>query len=215
MTTLFRDAVTGIIARVPTAPAVNVWVYLEVFGFYTWLFIVSVGIVLALFFFWVENILRKADLTDHSSNGFVVLFLLLLQLGTPYTFNSKGTRVLFMASSFFTIVVFAYYTAEITTSMTVIPAPTPIRNFEDVAKSAYDIRYFKNAAPHNVMQYAGEKSSLKVLYDVKVKNYQGASQPLTYSEAEDMMEVTGNPTRDQLFPVIYIFISEGQQHHDN
>lgn len=186
--TLFLDSVTGIIKRPSDAPALNVWVFLTVFNPEAWVLIVSTSLSLAVFIYWAQNLVRSLD-SAGKLNGFVLMFQLLLQLGTGYRVRSVGLRFLFMTVSAFTIVIFSFYTADLTSSMTIRPRPDQIRSFGDIANSPYNVRVFENSAPLNGMKGAKEGTTYNTLYNTKLRDRDISKQPQTYPEAKNMLQV--------------------------
>ena len=171
-------------------PALNVLVYLTVFDKDTWTFILATLFVLAFFFYCIGYILMIANVDIEAVNGFVVVFRLLVQLDTPYNYSNTGNRILFVAVALFTTVIFASYTADLTTSMTVTAPSVQIRSFKDMAKTEYKINFFKDAAPFTAMRTAKDDTGIKHLFSAKVKNSLPSKFPKTYDEAAQMILVS-------------------------
>ena len=62
------------------------------------------------------------------------------------------------------LLVFTYYTSDLTTLMTVLPPPKPIESFEDVIEQNYKVITIEGSADHQVLQQAPEHSAMHHYY---------------------------------------------------
>ena len=187
--TLFLDSVTGAMKRKSNKSGCNFLVYLTVFDRETWSVVLTTLMTLAFSFCCFGYILTRTKLEGEATNGFIVVPCLLIQLDTPYSYTNIGSRVLYFASALFTTVIFASYTADLTTSMTVPSPKVQIRSFKDMAKTEYKINFFKDAAPFTAMSTAKDETGIKQMYTARVENSLPSKYPKTYAEAAQMIVV--------------------------
>ena len=65
--------------------------------------------------------------------------------------------------------IFAHYSADLTTTMTVQPKGAPFKTLEDVADSDYHVRIFKGNNLHSMLMNA-EKGAISRLYRSKIRD---------------------------------------------
>ena len=171
--TMERDAVTSfsitimdefstLASPVGGTPAIQVWVYLEIFSPTTWAIICAALICIAL----CLHVINASGLSklhgSHDSEEFNVmngiglsmLLLMQLQYGIYHSTLSSRIVVLFCGISFYLI--YAYYVSDLTAAMTTKPPGNPVKSFNDVIKGDYKIlvkdatsqfTQLKNSAP--------------------------------------------------------------------
>ena len=184
---LYVDRVTGIIQRQDQANPVNLWVYVQIFRADSWTLILLMSILIALLF-GVMNRFRSRGLTDNV-NGCQVLFLLILQLGIPYELTTLPTRSLMISTCIFGFLIFAHYTADLTTTMTVRQEIKLFKNIMEIVASDYKLRTMKNAAPVLDLQEA-KIGALKVLFETKVTSDSEAQHELEVQEMKAILQVS-------------------------
>lgn len=172
----YRDTVT-LIAANSQGTAINMWAYLEVFGVTQWC------IFIALLFSFVAidtifyNLSQQNPHSPHISSAItatITAFLFTIQLGENNVKN-LGKRMLTLTISMMTLLMFVYYTTDITAEMTSGPPGIPIRNFEDVihykytvfAKSSYLSSFLADAPPGSAKNLVHEMYFEQVPSDIK------------------------------------------------
>ena len=87
-------------------------------------------------------------------------YLYTIQLGDHPKLKGLKSKFLLMTMSWMTLLMFIYYTSEITAEMTSGPAKLPVRTFEDVIRHGYNVisasTYYMNllkSAPHDSAKY--------------------------------------------------------------
>ena len=132
--TLLAGALNG------TAP--SAWVYITVFGFTQWLTFFSLLLVISLALSFSNLLIRKQP----DSKGFLIYEGLLMtslfsiQQGShPGVEHVPSKRVLALTTSIVTMLVFIYYSNDITSKMTAGTPPTYVKTFQDVLDHDYKV----------------------------------------------------------------------------
>ena len=143
----------ALVAQIPFSTAPNMWVYVRVFGVAHWSFILGT-LTLCLLGLTTVNIFNNEDSKkafgtkrgvhpqyqlDSLVSGVGLVFLYALQMGSHITTKHVATRSLTLTMSMLTLLVFTYYTTDITAEMTSGPGNIPLRNFEDVLYHGYSV----------------------------------------------------------------------------
>ena len=143
----------ALIAALPKGTYAKFWVYVRVFGFNQWIIFMA---LLMLVVIGVTCINTSAkDASDQASNtkkggnmalkrhstsaGFALVYLYTLQMGSHTNSKQVSLRLLTMTTSLLTLLLFAYYTTDITAEMTSGPPEIPIKNFGDVVHHDYKV----------------------------------------------------------------------------
>ena len=84
---------------------------------------------------------RKYKL-DSASSAFSIVCLYVLQMGSHTSSKKLAPRLLTLTMSILTLLVFIFYTGDITADMTSGPSDIPIHNFEDVIYHNYKVVTF-------------------------------------------------------------------------
>ena len=136
-----RDTIT-LISAIPKGTAVNIWVYLRVFGVIQWTIFLTllVGCVIML---TISTSLRKETTEESQLNialeAIATAYLFTIQLGDHVNTRFLGNRLLLLTTSMLTLLMFVYYTTDITAEMTSGATKIPIRTFEDVIHHDYKV----------------------------------------------------------------------------
>ena len=113
---LHKDKITGIIKRVTARNAVNLWVYIDAFTEPAWWAIGLAALCLGLFY----HVTSWEDEPIHRMTGFRAVALSLMNKETPNLMViSISCRLLLTSLWLLSIVLWAYYNANLTTTMTV------------------------------------------------------------------------------------------------
>ena len=169
-----RDTIT-LISAIPKGTAMNMWVYLKVFGLIQWTIFLAllIGCVLMMIF---SKSLRREE-TEQSKlkiafEAIATAYLFTIQLGENVKTRSLGTRLLMMTTSILTLLMFVYYTTDITAEMTSGTPTIPIRTFEDVIHNDYKVivpsEYYKR-----ILESSGPGTAK---YEVYKKYLEGATE---------------------------------------
>ena len=141
-----RDTIT-LIAPNTEGDSIDVWAYLEVFGIYEWLIftasIVSFVIIATIF----NNLSRQSSNTSCLSsvlNASMIACMFVIQMGDHGNAKSLGKRMLTLTTSMLTLLMFLYYTTDITAKMTSGPPSIPVKTFEDVIQHNYKVVHQSN-----------------------------------------------------------------------
>ena len=135
-----------LIAKKPTKIAPSTWVFVRVFGVTQWSIFLSllVAIVIAMVVMHIFSKKLVEDSTSHVGlKGIATAYLFTIQQGEHPDSKHFGLRLITLTLSVLTIIMFVYYTADITTEMTGGSASNPVRTFDDVIK--YEVKVITTA----------------------------------------------------------------------
>ena len=130
-----------LIAARPRNSHVQIWAYMRVFGITQWVVFISllVGFVIVM---TMTTSVTDMDVKDGSVLKIILsaissAYLFTLQLGAHKTGNFRITT---LTLSMLTMLLWAYYSCDITAIMTAVPdPPIPVNNFEDVLEKGYKV----------------------------------------------------------------------------
>ena len=132
-----RDTIT-LIGPNTEGDSVNVWAYIEVFGFYQWwifLTLMVTFIIITTIFNYFSQYGSKKTWISFALNATETACMLVIQMGDHSNVKSLGKRLLMLTASMLTLFMFVCYTNDITAEMTSGPPGIPVINFEDVIHS--------------------------------------------------------------------------------
>ena len=103
-------------------------------------------------------------------------------------------RLLVINLSAMSIVVFAYYNADLTTNMTIAPKPVKIGSFQDVANSDLIPRTWPNTNHYKILASGDSTSALGRLYGkLKANGHFTSNYSFCYYKCmADLLKVFGN-----------------------
>ena len=149
-------------AAIQKGITLNMWVFVRVFGHYQWLVFITMLLLIALGIH-LTNILHYEESGDEFgtkrsaqknyklnsiSSSFALVSLYAIQMGSHTNSKSITKRLTTFTASLFTLLMFVYYTMDITAEMTAGPPKIEIRNFRDVIDNGYglvsDSPYFRD-----------------------------------------------------------------------
>ena len=136
-----REANT-LVASIPKGIAFNVWVYVNVFGFMQWTIFFALLIafvIIMMAFTTLEQELPGQPIWTAALAAITTAFLFTIQLGSHVYVRSFGARLLNLTASGLTLLMFIFYTSDITAEMTSRAPTIPIRTFEDVIHQDYKV----------------------------------------------------------------------------
>ena len=127
-----------LLAGVPTGTAPHSYVYMEIFGFLQWIVFLCALIIISLAMQFSHYILKENN-DDRMWEGFVTPYLFLLQKGNHPETSHFSKRLLSFTTSILTLLMFIYYSNDITSKMTAGSAPISVRTFDDVINLGYKV----------------------------------------------------------------------------
>ena len=136
----------SLIAAIRNRTSISVWVYVRVFGLTQWIVSLAVLMVVATCIsvslamttdksnieFGTKKSSKKDYKLNSISSGFALVYLYVIQMGSHTNSSQLSARFLTFTISLLTLLLFTYYTTDITSEMTTGPPKIPIRNFQDV-----------------------------------------------------------------------------------
>lgn len=130
-----------LIRQRPKGSAPDMWVYLRIFGILSWTIFFS---LLSAFMFVIPlaSVLSKEGPKNYLACailGLTTSYLYAIQLGSHPPGKQYAMRCLTLTISMLTLLVFIYYSTDITAEMTSIKSDTPVRTFEDVIHHDYNV----------------------------------------------------------------------------
>ena len=189
MSTL-RNPLTLIAAK-PKGTTVRLWVYIEVFGVIQWAFFFAflAAFVMMTILFNTnggEESQQSESKINISLKAIESAYLFMIQLGNHDNVWSLGKRLLALTASMLTLLMFVYYTNDITAKMTSGGPKIPIRTFDDVIHHEYKVivasSYYKS-----ILETAKHGTAKLQVYKKDIKN-----EPIRdYNEA--LKEIISDP----------------------
>lgn len=188
---IFTATATGLIKKVDRPTIINLWVFLNFFYIETLVLIFVVAFVLAVFFFAINlNELGHVG----RINGFSVVYLAILQIGSDVSPRSLSHKMLLLCVYGYGFLIFAHYSADLTTTMTVQPKGAPFKTFEDIANSDYSVKIFKGNNLHSLLINADKDKSISKMYHAKIKDEPDSMLTgVHHDEVNQMMLVSLRP----------------------
>ena len=157
----FRQPMT-LIAAIQKGVSTDVWVYVEVFGFSQWmifialliLMVIGLSVIHAMSYdgsareFGIKRDSTKTYEIKFTFAAMSMVFMYTIQKGSHTNSKKLASRLLTFTISILTLLIFAFYTTNITAEMTSGPSGIPINTFEDVVHHNYKVvtysHYFEN-----------------------------------------------------------------------
>ena len=128
-----------LLAGAHTGTALDAWVFIEVFGGWQWLVILSTLLVIAILWPMLHIALERNNKTPPLYEGLVMVSLFAIQNGKPLDSRFWARRLLALTTSMMTLLVFVYYCNDITSKMTAGPPPLNVRSFDDALDQGYEV----------------------------------------------------------------------------
>ena len=211
-----------LIAAIPKGTAPNMWVYVNVFGVAQWSMFVASLILLLVGLTLVDMLsdevksfgTKRGNQPQYQLtllSGVALLFLYTLQMGSHInTTKHLATRLLTLTISILTLLVFVYYTTDITADMTSGPAPIPVKNFEDVIYHGYRVivasPFYKNllanaqpgSAKHEIYKTYIEPEEDLMTVDMAFQKVATEEKVLLYYGLSSVVSKNAKPYQGQL-----------------
>ena len=134
-----RPIARTLLAGVSKHNAPDAWVYINVFGFPEWLTFFSALIIISLAMPLSQIMLAGSYQRPLLSDSFAITYLFLLQQGNHPERRLLSTRIISLTTSMVTLLVFIYFSNDITSKMTAGSPPHPVQNFRDVLDHGYKV----------------------------------------------------------------------------
>ena len=143
-----REPIT-LIAAIPKGVSTNFWVYVSVFGVTQWIIYLALLLLVVTGISFINSLTTdasgiefgdgKSANKDSTASGFALVYLYTIQMGSHTNSTQMSFKLLSLTTSFLTLLIFTYYTTDITAEMTSGPSDIPIRTFEDVVHYNYKV----------------------------------------------------------------------------
>ena len=159
-----------LLAGVPKGTAPDDWVYIEVFHLPQWLTFFSILLVIAFVWSGMQTLSGHHWQGVHRGSvyeGFIKAASFSIQQGSHLgNMDLMAKRVLALATSTITMIVWIYYSNDITSKMTAGSPPIPVRTFDDILDQGYKVivigRYHLNLLRDSKKWYSNAISVLTV-----------------------------------------------------
>ena len=168
-----------LIAAIPKEKELNMWTFVRVFGVVQW----SIFFSFMALFVIMMTAMHLADERGHAEDqmGFLAsaiatAYLFAIQLGDHPDLKGLKSKCLIMTMSWMTLLMFIYYSGEITAEMTSGPGSIPVRTYEDVIKHEYKVISASNYYM-NLLKSAPNDSAKHQVYIDSFVNAAGMVEP--------------------------------------
>ena len=157
---------------------VNLMVFLTVFSKVGWLGILTIALVSSLTYAAIvasakdeQSIVSSLEHFSHFSLGFYNFFLSLVQRKVVTEEEERrivAARILAVTTSILTFVLFSYYAADLTATMTA-GSPTPkLKSFTDILESNYRVFTQEGTVHYDFLRHAEPGSPMKKIYEERM-----------------------------------------------
>ena len=167
--TLPRVPVSLITSR-NQGPAVNIWVFMDIFPNHVWFIFGGVLVCLSLGLMMIQmsgiNDFHKPNDSENFGifNSLALPVILLMQLNYNVTVETVSAKVVLLSASLGLHLIFAYYTSDLTARMTSGPSPVPIRSFQDVLDRNYKVVTRPGTSNHEFLKTAAVGTPMYKFY---------------------------------------------------
>ena len=198
-----NEGVYTLIAPQRKSIAINIWVYMEILTRNTWLLCGSMTVIFAIAFTIINasgtnNFHHRDDSEGFSFiNGMGVAIMFILQQTYSMCLKSVSSRILFVTAAFATYFMFAYYSADLTAMMTVVPQPPAIKSFDDVIQHDYNVITYEATSWHSLLKTALPGTAMRKVFDDKMDG--NPDFIMDWVKAEEAAEVLSGRRKTLLF----------------
>ena len=183
----YREPI-ALIAGKRTGRAIDMWVYLSVFGIKPWAIFFTLLLLLALGLTIVKALCKEGMWGTEDSSLFLV-YLYVIQLGSHTRAKMLATRLLTMVAAMLTFLIFVYYTTNITAEMTSGPPKIPVKTFEDVLYHGFKVITTSSTYSYCVLEAAKPGTAAQKVYQMHIKEGDGMKDSIS----EALEEVITDP----------------------
>ncbi len=149
---------------------INVLAYVNIYNEVTWLsfFSLTAGLMLAWWCLRKTNVDRLHKPEDHEvfgiTNAVAVVSVAMIQREYYLVTRRKTTKILFTVTGLFAFFMFTFYSAVLTSLMTVAAPSLQLRSFADVINLGLTVFVWKDSAPAHYMSQAKEGTAQNKVY---------------------------------------------------
>ena len=140
--TIHRQAHTLLAGVNKKGTAPDAWVYVTVFGTPQWLLYFSILLLISISLPLIHVVSKRGQPDARGFpiyEGIVMISFFLIQRNYPGLVHAASKRILALTTAILTMLVYIYYSNDITSKMTAGPAPVPIKTFQDVLDRGYQV----------------------------------------------------------------------------
>ena len=140
----------GLLIKNPVKVRPNVWAYLVSFTFEVWIVIFLVALILVFnYFIQKKHFAHSKENEDLGiKNSFAVVGLAMLQMDYQITISKASLRTLHLSTWLFAYLVFAFYTADLTSRLTTLPNVASFSSLEGAIDMGFKLLLLEGAAQH-------------------------------------------------------------------
>lgn len=160
----------SLVMRQPDGQVFNVWAFLVVFDLLAWITFAITIIVLAVALMLIATFgydkLHDPEDSERFDvlNGMAFVVIAMLQREYPISRVKASTKILVLVVFYFSFLFYAYYTAVMTSAMTVLEPAIKIRSFYDVRENGIQTVTLKGSSIETQLQEAPPDSPLYEIY---------------------------------------------------
>ena len=151
--------------------AFNIWGFIVIFTVRSWIYIMALSLLMAVYFFFRRKVL---DETMHQaldseewgfSNSVGLVVVTLIQLQYPVFIKRSSLKIIYLSVCLFSYLVFEFYTADLTSRLTVIPPEVSIGTLSQALNLGYKIVVEDNTVLEIVLSTAPEGTSFHTAWN--------------------------------------------------
>ena len=158
-------------AGVHSGTAPEAWVFIEVFGFWQRFAIFSTLVVIAILWPIIQITLEKNKQRPPLYEGLVNVSLFLIQIGKQPDTRFWALRFLALTTSMMTLLVFVYFSNDITSKMTAGPPPIHVHTFDDALDKGYEV-IVTGLYHWQLLQSSKNRTAMHAIYEKYIKQYE-------------------------------------------
>ena len=172
---LFRQSWI-LMTQKPKGKLFNVWAYMEALGLVPWAVLVAVLLGLAFGFLMISRMDPHAIHNPYDSERFGILnaiglvMIALLQRDYHINKSKSSVRLLFVVTCLSTYMIFAYYSAVLTSSMTVLEPQNQLKSYNDIITYSYNMLVLRGSNFETFLKESKPPSIFHEIYEKRIKN---------------------------------------------
>ena len=158
---LVEDPLT-LMSGAPKGDSMNFYAFLFIFNDLVWIFIFGTSLSLTFGLLIIAKFSPKGEIGN--CNPLASVLLSLIQLTTTASRSRKASKVIFINTSLFACLIFAYYNAVLTSLMTTTPPPVKINSFGDVVENDLKVFVWLSSSGEQVLESSTKESPMRKAY---------------------------------------------------
>ena len=168
------EAEYTLIAPRKTSAVINISVYIDIMTKNAWAFCFVLIILIAITFTTINasgtnNLHTSYDSESFSYiNGIAVALMFMMQQNYTLSLRSISSKILYLTVGLCTYVIFALYSADLTTMMTVGSHEPSIKSFSDVIKYDFNVMTHKATSWHGILKKSLPGTAMSQVYNEKM-----------------------------------------------